>query len=97
MSISYRQVLFTIQGVTARMFTTTLRSQPVYSRSRLSELDPAQKSGRINVTDLDNVGNRDTIREDGFAVSQIHPYIYMIEPFIHSFFMHMPNGNPELV
>src|SRR4051812_31323053 len=51
--------LVTIQGVPARMFTTTLRSQPVYSRSRLSEFFTAQESGRINDTDSDNVGNRD--------------------------------------
>ena len=97
MSISYRQVLVTIQEVKARMFNTTLRSQLVYSRSRLSEVDPAREPGRINDTDSDNVGNRDAIREDGFTVSQIHPHIYMMQPFIHSFSMHMPNGKPELM
>src|SRR3954471_7342529 len=80
-----------------RMFTTTLRSQPVYSRSRLSEVDPAREPGWINDTDSDNVGNRNAIREDGFTVSQIHPHIYMRQPFIHSFSMHMPNGKPELM
>src|SRR4051812_35531027 len=55
MTISYRQVLVTIQGVPTRMFTTTLRSQPVYSRSRLSELDHARESSRINIADSDNV------------------------------------------
>src|ERR1041385_3805721 len=77
--------LVTIQGVPARMFTTTLRSQPVYSRSRQSEVDPAREPGRINDTDSDNVGNQDAIREDGFTVSQIHPHIYMMQYFIHSF------------
>src|SRR3954467_11195125 len=42
-----------IQGVPARMFTTTLRSQPVYSRSRLSEVDPAREPVRINDMDPD--------------------------------------------
>src|ERR1041385_6787658 len=89
--------LATVQELTARMFTTTLRSQPVYSGSRLSEVDPARESGRINDTDSDNVGNRHPSREDGFTVSQIHPHIYMMQPFIHSFSMHMPNGKPELM
>ena len=97
MTISYRLLLATIQGVIARMFTTTLLSQPVYSRSRLSELDPAQKSGQINVTDSDNAGDQDAIREDGFPASQVHPRVYMMQPFIHSFSMHMPNGKPELM
>src|SRR3954469_10206074 len=51
--------LATVQEVTARMFTTTLLSQPVYSRSRLSEFVTARESVRINDTDPDNVGNRD--------------------------------------
>src|ERR1041385_785959 len=89
--------LVTIQGVAARMFTTTLLSQPVYSSSRLSEVDPTREPGRINDTGSDNVGNRDAIREDGFTVSQIHPHIYMMQPFINSFSMHMPNGKPELM
>src|SRR4051812_37047179 len=97
MTMDYRLFLATIQGVTTRMFTTTLRSQPVYSRSRLSELDPARKSGRINVTDSDNAANRDAIREDGFPASQVCPHIYMMQSFIHSFSTHMPNGNPELM
>src|SRR3954465_353164 len=50
--------LATVQEVTARMFTTTLPSQSVYSRSRLSEFVTARESGRINDTDPDNVGNR---------------------------------------
>src|ERR1041385_2775173 len=58
--------LVTIQGVPARMFTTTLRSQPVYSRSRLSEFVTARESGRINDTDSYNVGNRDATSERWF-------------------------------
>ena len=69
MTISYRLLLATIQGVTASMFTMTLCPQLAYSTSRLSKLDPDRKSGRINVTDSDNVGNRDAIREDGFPAS----------------------------
>src|SRR3954463_9989835 len=34
---------------------------------------------------------------DGFAASQVHPDIYMIQPFLHSLSMHMPNGNPESI
>src|SRR3954470_10423782 len=51
--------LATVQEVTARMFTTTLRSQPVYSRSRLSEFASAREPGRINETDSNNVSDRD--------------------------------------
>src|SRR4051812_15081153 len=58
--------LVTIQGVPARMFTTTLCSQPVYSRSRLSEFFTARESGRINDTDSDNVGNRDATSDRWF-------------------------------
>src|SRR3954469_8936405 len=32
---------------------------------------------------------------DGFTASQVHPHIYMMQPFPHSFSMHMPNGKPE--
>src|SRR3954470_14318741 len=32
---------------------------------------------------------------DGFTASQVHPHIYMMQPFLHSFSMHMPNGKPE--
>src|ERR1043165_4621414 len=59
MTIGYRLLLATVQEVTARMFTTTLRSQPVYSRSRVSEFVTAREPGRINETDPDNAGNRD--------------------------------------
>ena len=62
MTIGYRLLLATVQEVTARMFNTTLRSQPVYSRSRLSEFVTAREPGRINDTDSDNVGNRDAAR-----------------------------------
>src|SRR3954462_14196452 len=86
MTISYCLVLVTIQGVAERMFTTTLRSQPVYSRSRLSELDPARKSGRINVTDSNIVGDRDTTREDGFPASSAATYLY--DATIHPFFFY---------
>ena len=34
---------------------------------------------------------------DGFAASQVHPHIDMMQPFLHSFYMHMPNGKPELL
>src|SRR3954467_6262749 len=43
MTVGYRLLLATIQGVTAKMFTTTLRSQPVYPRSRLSEFCPRSR------------------------------------------------------
>src|SRR4051812_5272115 len=96
MTISYRLFLATIQGVAARMFTTTLHSQPVYSRSRLSELllleSPAGSTIRtqtMQVTETPPLA-------DGFPASQVHPHIYMMQTFIHSFSMHMPNGIPEL-
>jgi hypothetical protein len=66
MTIGYRFLLATVQEVTARMFTTTLRSQPVYSRSRLSEFVTAREPGRINETDPDNVGNRDATSDRWF-------------------------------
>src|SRR3954466_4422294 len=59
MTIGYRLLLTTVQEVTARMFTTTLRSQPVCSRSRLSEFGTARESGRFNDTDSDNARDRD--------------------------------------
>src|SRR4051812_3908409 len=34
---------------------------------------------------------------DGFAASQVHSHIYMMQPFLHSFSMHMPNGKPESI
>ena len=34
---------------------------------------------------------------DGFAASQVHSHIHMIQPFLHSFSMHMPNGKPESI
>src|SRR3954463_10514689 len=58
--------LTTVQEVTARMFTTTVRSQPVYSRSRLSEFVTARESGRINDMDSDNVGNRHATSDTWF-------------------------------
>src|ERR1041385_1207573 len=66
MTISYRLLLATVQEVTARMFTTTLRSQPVYSSSRLSEFVTARESGWINDTESDNVGNRDATSDRWF-------------------------------
>src|SRR4051812_34348251 len=58
--------LATIQEVTARMFTTTLFSPPVYSRSRLSEFVTTRESGRINEIDPDTVGNRDATSDRWF-------------------------------
>src|SRR4051812_16483969 len=34
---------------------------------------------------------------DGFTASQVHPHIYMMQSFLHSFSMHMPNGKPESI
>src|SRR3954470_9237580 len=34
---------------------------------------------------------------DGFTASQVRPHIYMMQPFHHTFSMHMPNGNPESI
>src|SRR3954470_15861113 len=97
MTITYRLFLSTIQGVTTRMFTTTLRSQPVYSRSRLSELLPLESpAGSTKRTQSMQVIEKPPLA-DGFPGSQVHPHIYMMQPFIHSFSMHMPNGKPESI
>src|SRR3954467_3904735 len=34
---------------------------------------------------------------DGFTASQVRPHIYMMQPFLHYFSMHMPNGKPESI
>src|ERR1044071_1562056 len=79
----------TVQEVTARMFTTTLRSQPVYSKSRLSELPPLESpAGSTKRTQTMQVTETPPLA-DGFPASQVHPYIYMMQPFLHSFFMQM--------
>src|ERR1041385_1393125 len=97
MTISYRLFLATVQEVTARMFTTTLRSQPVYSRSRLSEFVTARESGRINETDPDNVGNRDATSDRWFSCLTGAP-TYLYDATIPSFFsMQMSNGKLELM
>src|ERR1041385_1148367 len=97
MTIGYRLLLATVQEVTARMFTTTLRSQPVYSRSRLSELPPLESpAGSMKRTQTMQVTETPPLA-DGFPASQVHPHIYMMKPFLHSFSMHMPNGKPELM
>ena len=97
MTIDYRLLLATIQEVTARMFTTTLRSQPVYPRSRLSEFVTARESDRINETDSDNAGDRDATSDKWFScLIGLPRYVYDAS-FIHYFSMHMPNGKPELM
>src|SRR3954469_7117518 len=98
MTIGYRFLLATVQEVTARMFTTTLRSQPVYSRSRLSEFVTAREPGRINETDPDNVGNRDATTNRWFHCLTDPPtYLGWCNISTHSFPMHMSNGMPELM
>src|SRR3954468_5445298 len=97
MTIDYLVLLATVQEVTSRMFTMTLRSQPVYSRSRLSELLPLESpTGSTIQTQTMQVTETSPLA-DGFPASQVHPHIYMMQPFIHSFSMHMPNGNPKLM
>src|SRR3954467_14500163 len=95
MTIGYRFLLATVQEVTARMFTTTLRSQPVYSRSRLSELPPLERlAGSTKRTQTMQVTEMPPLA-GGFTASQVHPHIYMMQTFIQSFSMHMPNGKSE--
>src|SRR4051812_18225080 len=97
MTISYRLLLATIQEVTARMFTTTLRSQPFYSRSQLSELPPLEiPAGSMKRTQTMQVTESPTLA-GGFTTSQVHPQVYMMQYFIHSFSMHTSNGKPELM
>src|ERR1041385_104662 len=97
MTIGYRLFLATVQEVTARMFTTTLRSQPVYSRSRLSELLPLESPVGSTIRTQTMQVTETPPLADGFPASQVHPHIYMMQPFLHSFSMHMPNGKPELM
>src|ERR1041384_8455724 len=97
MTIGYRLLLTTVQEVTARMFTTTLRSQPVYSRSRLSEFGTVRESGRFNETDSDNTRDRDAT-SDRWFYCLTGPPTYLYDASFPSFFhMHMPNGNPESI
>src|SRR3954468_16948512 len=87
MTIGYRFLLATVQEVTARMFTTTLRSQPVYSKSRLSEFVTARESGRFNDTDSDNVGDRDATFSRRFPCLTGAP-TYLYDATIPSFFFY---------
>src|SRR4051812_37794993 len=86
MTIGYRFLLATVQEVTARMFTTTLRSQPVYSRSRLSEFPPLESPAESTKRTQTMQVTETPPFAGGFTASQVHPHIYMIQPFIHSFF-----------
>src|SRR4051812_35618919 len=91
MTIGYLLFLSTVQEVIVRMFTTTLRSQPVYSRSRLSELPPLESpTGSTKQTQTMQVTKTPPLA-DGFPASQVHPHIYTMQPFLHSFSMQMPN------
>src|SRR3954466_9924049 len=86
MTIGYRLLLATVQEVTARMFTTTLRSQPVYSRSRLSELLPLESpAGSTKWTQTMQMTETPPL-EDCFPASQVHPHIYMMN--FHSYFFY---------
>src|SRR3954469_16549854 len=75
MTISYRFLLATVQEVTARMFTMTPRSQPVYSKSQLSELPPLESpAGSMKRTQTMQVTETPPLA-DGFPASQVHPHI----------------------
>src|SRR3954463_10444231 len=69
------------------MFTTTLRSQPVYSRSRLSEFASAREPGRINETDSNNAGDRDATSGRWFSCLTGAP-TYLYDATIPSFFFY---------
>src|SRR3954462_13394056 len=69
------------------MFTTTLRSQPVYSRSRLSEFVTAREPGRINETDPDNARDRDTTFVRWFRCLT-GPPTYLYDATVPSFFFY---------
>src|SRR3954465_1498423 len=87
MTIGYRLLLATVQEVTARMFTTTLRSQLTYSRSRLSEFGTARESGRFNDTDSDNARDRDATFARWFRCLTGPPtYLYDATIFIVLFY-----------
>src|SRR3954467_284398 len=97
MTIGYRLLLSTVQEVTTRMFTMTLRSQPVYSRSRLPEFGTARESGRFNETDSDNARDRDATSARWFYCLTGPPTYIYDATFIYYFSMHMPNGKPESI
>src|SRR3954470_23317810 len=97
MTIDYRLLLATVQEVTARMFTTILRSQPVYSMSRLSELLPLESPAGSTVRTKTMQVTETPPLADGFPASQVHPHIHMMHPSNHSFSMHMPNGKLESI
>src|SRR3954470_10889925 len=97
MTIGYRFFLATVQEVTTRMFTMTLRSQPVYSRSQLSELLPLESPAGSTIRTQTMQVIETPPLADGFPASQVHPHIYMMQPFLHYFSMHMSNGKPELM
>ena len=83
MTIGYRLLLANIQGVTARMFTTTLRSQPVYSRSRPSELLTFESPAGSTIW----TGDRDATFSRWFS-SLIGAPTYLYDATFHSFFFY---------
>src|SRR3954471_20997354 len=88
MTIGYRFLLATVQEVTARMFTTTLRLQQVYSRSPQSELPPLESpAGSTKRTQKMQVTETPPLA-DGFPASQVHPHIYMMQPFLFFSYAH---------
>src|SRR3954463_4426447 len=87
MTIGYRLFLATVQEVTARMFTTTLRSQPVYSRSRLFELLPLESPSGSTIRTQTNAGDRDATFGRWFSCLTGAP-TYLYDASFHSFFFY---------
>src|SRR3954462_15259476 len=97
MTIGYRLLLATVQEVTAKMFTTTLRSQPVYSRSQLSEFGTARESDRFNKTDSDNARDRDANSARWFYCLTGPPTYLYDATFQHSFLCTCQMESPNLL
>src|SRR3954465_11987324 len=97
MTISYRQVLSPFKacrrGCSPRHFTHN-RSIPGVDYLSLSPLE--SPSGSTIRTQIIKWTDTPPL-PDGFAASQVHPHMYMMQPFLRSFSMHMPNGKPELM
>src|SRR3954465_15091870 len=56
-------------------------SQPVYSRSRLSELLPLESPVGSTIRTQTMQVTESPPLADGFPASQVHPHIYMMHPF----------------
>src|SRR3954466_7433562 len=79
------------------MNTKALPSQPLlYSTRRLSELPPLESPAGSMKRTQTMQGTETPPLADGFAASQVHSHIYMMQPFLHSYSMHMPKWKAQI-